>query len=403
MAIPAMDECASLPLTLADLARQTYRDFQVWICVNQPEAWWQDSDKRSVCEHNQQTLEWLQNLQGISVEVLDFSSPGKGWQGKKSGVGWARKTLFNKILETAGDSDIIVSLDADTRVRPHYIESLLQSFQDHPKWPALSVPYYHPLSGEESMDRAMLRYELYMRNYAVNMLLTDTPYQYTALGSAIVMRAGALRKIGGITPYQSGEDFYLLQKFCKMSSIGTTNAEMVYPATRTSERVPFGTGPAIRQGMEETETSYPIFHHQLWEPVQQAVSLLPKLYHENCQNDFLDFLKEQFQEEDLWGPIRKNVKDLTHFLHAFHEKADGLRILQYVRRRYAQSPMEDERALWENLSQWLPNRMPRWFTPTTSFSELTVEQLNHLRNLLWAVERALRQQKTHRDEGRNAF
>ena len=393
VAIPAMDELSSLPVTLSDLSAQTYSPDQVWVCVNQPDAWWHDADHRRICEDNQKTIDFLKHYQCLALEVLDCASPGRGWQGRKTGVGWARKTLFSKILEQADAEDILVSLDADTRVRPGYIASLLRSFSEHPEWPALAVPYYHPLSGGEAMDRAMLRYELYMRSYAVNMLLTDTPYQYTALGSAIVMRAGALRKIGGITPYQSGEDFYLLQKFCKMSPIGTTNGEMVYPATRISDRVPFGTGPAIRQGMDGLDTSYPIFHHQLWNPVREAIALLPKLYREDCQNDFLDFLQCQFQEADLWGPIRKNAKDLPHFIHAFHEKADGLRILQYVRRSHARQPMSDEQALRENLSTWIPEKLPPWFEEDCCFQTLTLEQLNHLRNLLFEEESRLHQQK----------
>ena len=398
MAIPAMDEMSSLPLTLADLACQTLQDFQVWVCVNQPDSWWHEPERRRICEDNQKTITFLQHFQGLSLEVIDCASPGCGWQGRKAGVGWARKTLFNKILEQADAEDLIVSLDADTRVRPDYLASLLCSFGQHPEWPAMAVPYYHPLSGEEFMDRAMLRYELYMRNYALNMLLTDTPYQYTALGSAIAMRAGALRKIGGITPYQSGEDFYLLQKFCKMAGIGTTNDEMVYPATRTSDRVPFGTGPAIRQGMEDENTSYPIFHQQLWQPVREAVHLLPQLYQEDVDNDFLNFLKDQFKEEDVWGPIRKNVKDLSHFTHAFHEKADGLRILQYVRRGHARQPMTDERALWDNMISWMPDRIPSWFTPEVSFQDLSVPQLDQLRDLLFEEECRLHQQKTHHNQ-----
>ena len=396
MAIPAMDEYASLPLTLSDLTRQTFGDFQVWVCVNQPEAWWQDPIKRRVCEQNQRTLQWLRDYADLSVEVIDCSSPGRGWQGKQTGVGWARKTLFNKILEVASEEDLLISLDADTRIRPTYVASILHTFREHPQWPALAVPYYHPLSGDAAMDHALLRYELYMRNYAINMLLTDTPYQYTALGSAIVMRAGALRKIGGITPYQSGEDFYLLQKFCKMAPIGTDNAEMVYPATRTSNRVPFGTGPAILQGMDNAETSYPIFHHSLWEPVQETIRLLPDLYYGTVHTDFLDFLETQSQNQDLWGSIRQNVKDLPHFIHAFHEKADGLRILQYVRRRHASHPVPDEQALRENLMLWAPDRLPHWFGSVTPFQQLSVPQLNHLRNLLWVVERTLRKKSASR-------
>ncbi len=390
-----MDELSALPQTLARLQQQTHQDFQVWICVNQPEAWWHEATHFAVCERNRALLQYLHNYQGLRLTILDRSSQGQGWQGKRQGVGWARKTLFDTILQEAAADDLIVSLDADTCVRPPYLASLLHSFSLHPEWPALAVPYYHPLSGNNLMDRAMLRYEIYMRNYAINMLLTDTLYQYTALGSAIVMRAGALQKIGGITPYQSGEDFYLLQKFCKMSSIGHTNDEMVYPATRLSDRVPFGTGPAIQKGMTEENNSYTVFHHSLWDAVRETAGMLQLLYEKPLQTPFLDFLDAHSSNPDPWVPIRRNAKDLPHFIHAYHEKADGLRILQFIRGQHAASPLPDEQALWENMQQWMPERVPDWFSKETRFSDLSVTQMNRLRNLLLVCERNLYKQKTH--------
>lgn len=392
VAIPAMDELQDLPLTLQDLAVQQVRvPFEVHVCVNQPEEYWQQPDKKEICEHNQQLISYLRQYQDVPLQILDYSSPGKGWRGKNHGVGWARKMLFDSILAKSNPEDIIISLDADTRINPNYLQSIAENFARHPNWPAIVVPYYHSLTGEEARDRAILRYELYMRNYAINLLRIGSPYGFTALGSAIAMRASALRKIGNITPLKSGEDFYLVQKFRKMATIGLYNEEMVYPAARYSSRVAFGTGPAMMKGNQGDWNSYPLYHHSLFEPIAQTFALLPQLYHQDVHTVFLDFLQESAKSEvSLWKTIRQNMKDLPHFMQAFHEKADGLRTLQFVRRQQQTRPMEDEFALHQNLSLWQPSQIPDWYHPKIGFKQLTVKQLDQIRNLLLDYETELR-------------
>ena len=260
----------------------------------------------------------------------------------------------------------------------------------HPEWPALSVPYYHPLTGEETQDRAILRYELYMRNYALNLYHIGSPYSFTALGSAIVMRAGALHKIGGITPVQSGEDFYLLQKFCKMAPIGNYCDTTVFPSARLSDRVNFGTGPALIKGKRGDWKSYPIYHHTLFESIAETYQLLPKLYREDVDTDFLGSLQEQFKEKHLWNTIRQNVTDFRHFELAFHQKADGLRILQYLRQKHRDNYIKDDEALYGNLRYWLPDNLPTWYPENTCMDTFSVPQMNEIRDVLFNLENEYR-------------
>lgn len=337
IAIPAMDEMEWLPRTLASAERQCYRNFSVHICVNQPDEWWQDESKLQVCQQNAALLQWLTDYQQrcpFPLHVIDRSTAGRGWIGKQHGVGWARKTLFDHILAHSEPTDLIVSMDADTEFGEHYFEAVAAAMAQHPLWVALSVPYYHRLTGDEERDRAILRYEIYMRTYALNMLAIESPYAFTAIGSAIVVRATALRKIGGITPMKSGEDFYLVQKLRKMGAVGTWCAECVFPAARYSDRVVFGTGPAMKRGAEGDWSSYPIYSHSSFEKIAETYRLIDRLYTEDIDNDFIRFLQTQFKTTDLWGPLRTNSKTIEQFRHSFHEKADGLRILQFLRQEH---------------------------------------------------------------------
>lgn len=391
VAIPAMDELDFLPATLDALLQQkTNFPFEVYICVNQPDKYWADSKMHTICDNNRKLLDYLQNYHFLTLHILDYSSPGKGWTGKKFGVGFARKALFDKILSESEPNDIIVSLDADTYVKPEYLESVATPFVLDNKLNALAVPYYHPLgTHDETCNRSMLRYEIYMRNYALNLLTIKSPYGFTALGSAIVMRAAALRKIGSITPLQSGEDFYLVQKFCKMGGLSLFNTECVYPANRYSDRVPFGTGPAMLLGSKGIWDSYPIYHYSHFEPIHEAYAHLHDIYDgtfDISSNDFLYFLQKDNQKQDIWDDIRQNVSDYPHFVKAFHQKADGLRILQYVRTKYRQQPVKEEVAIYDNLHKWTQEKTLSWFSPSLSLGHYTTQQLDIIRDILYYLE-----------------
>ena len=395
IAIPAMDELDYLPATLDALSVQdTKHPFEVYVCVNQPDEFWHLPGKRTICENNQKLLDFLHGYKALPLHVLDYASPECGWKGKKSGVGFARKVLFESILADCDPNDIVVSLDADTLVKPHYLQSVADRFERNPSMNALAVPYYHPLTGNnETRDRAMLRYEIYMRNYAVNLLRIHSPYGFTALGSAIAMLVKSLRKIGNITPLQSGEDFYLVQKFCKMGGLSLFNTECVYPAGRYSDRVPFGTGPAMQTGANGVWDSYPIYHHSFFNPIREAYGKVKELYENRfpiVENDFLLFLQKDSTKPDIWREIRNNVSDYPHFVKAFHQKADGLRILQYVREKHRQNPEKETTALYDNLQLWIPEKRPVWITPTLTWNQCSLEQLNTIRNLLFHDETQLR-------------
>lgn len=397
VAIPAMDEEETLPVTLDALARQeNHPPFEVYICVNQPDSYWSNPERFPVCQRNQRTLESLRNCDFLTLHLIDRSSPGCGWSEKKKGVGFARKVLFERILEEADEEDILVSLDADTYVKPGYLRSIADNFAQNPNLNAIAVPYFHPLNpDDEVQSRAMLRYELYMRNYAINLLKINSPYGFTALGSAIAMRVQALRKIGNITPLQSGEDFYLVQKFCKMGGLSLFNTECVYPASRYSDRVPFGTGPAMRRGAEGIWDSYPVYPHCCFEPIQEAYNHLQELYENRIfvtDNEFLSFLQKDSDKTDIWTDIRHNVADFEHFVKAFHQKADGLRILQFVRAKYRQQPVNEIIALYGNVQYWSPETCPSWISPTQPLADYPIEKVDELRRLLFDAENELRKQ-----------
>lgn len=403
IAIPAMDELDFLPYTLSSIsAQQTDFSFSVYICVNQPDEWWEDPKFVAICERNAELIRYLSRFSVFPVHLIDRSSKGNGWKGKNFGVGFARKTLFETIVQNSDKEDIIISLDADTQFGNRYFQSIGEFFESHPQQYVMANPYYHPLKtekgfvvtipdkmmiqGDTEHDRAILRYELYLRNWHLNLAKIGSPYAFTALGSVISFKVWAIQKIGGITPLKSGEDFYLLQKFRKMGTIAQWNSEVVFPAARFSNRVLFGTGPAMIKGAAQDWSSYPIFHHTLFIEIAKSYKAVSTLFEEELEMPFLAFLKEQFNENDLWGSIRKNAKSLSRFERAFHEKADGLRLFQFVRKIHKIEPVQDEDALRQNLTCWLGGKVPDFLTGKFSFEALSIAQLNKVRDLMFATE-----------------
>ena len=390
VAIPAIDELDHLPVTLDNLAAQRVNyPFTVYVCVNQPESWWNNPDKIDVCQNNQQLIKFIRNYPKLPVEIIDKSSLGNGWGDKNHGVGWARRTLFDHILSVATAEDVIVSLDADTCVKPEYLQSIGENFENR-TLTAVSLPYYHRLTDDDAANRAILRYEIYMRSYLINLYGISSPYNFTAVGSAIAVRVEALRKIGNITPMKSGEDFYLLQKLRKMAPISNWNAQAVYPAARFSARVYFGTGPAMIKGNEGHWESYPIYHYSLFSSIKDTYLQLAKLYTEDFETPFLQFLKEQYRDDKLWVPIRQNSKTLERFERAFHEKADGLRILQYLKEVNPTQGKTDSVALRENMMHFFDGTIPDFMPEGYELSDLTTEQLDIIRNMLFEKEMQLR-------------
>ncbi len=388
VALPVINENELLPEVIHCLKQQSYKDFTLYICINQPDEWWDLPDKRFVCEENAKTLAMLADFHDFDLVVLDKSSKGNGWQGKKHGVGWARKTLMDEIVNVADDEDYIVSLDADTTFDADYLRSIVINFSNHPDAVGLSLPYYHLVPDDPEAARAILRYEIYMRHYVLNLWRIGSPYAFAALGSAMACPVWAYKAVGGMTPKMSGEDFYFLQKLRKYGRLLFHNEEKVYPAARFSNRVYFGTGPAMIRGNEGDWGSYPIYPNSLFDEVAEVYQNVASFYHATQESPFTQFLSQQFKESDPFEPIRRNAPHEQQFVRAFHEKVDGLRILQYLKKRNEGVHGTDEGHLVGFVRQFYPMEVGILFPEGKEFSfqQTSIEQLDVVRQFLFRKE-----------------
>jgi len=389
IALPALNELDYLPLFIDCLKNQSFKRFKLFVCINQPEDWWGKVDKLEICLVNQKSIEYLHSIKDLEIEIIDRSSQGNGWKGKNYGVGWARKTIMDHIAGLARDVDIIISLDADTTFDPEYFNSVVENFKKHPKSVAISIPYYHPLTGEQERDRAILRYEIYMRYFAINLWHIGSPYSFTAIGSAVALPVKSYKAIGGITPHKSGEDFYFLQKLRKYGKIITWNDEKVYPAARYSERVGFGTGPAMIKGKDGDWSSYPIYPVDYFDEVKATYDMFPELFLRNVKTPMNDFILEKFGSQDIWQPLRENVKTKDKFVQACHHKIDGFRIFQYLKWRNDNNQLSDEENLIKFMERFYPENISSlsFDLKNFDFAKTSIQELDKLRNLLVRIEK----------------
>ncbi len=370
-ALPVMNEPA-LERVVEMILRQDYLSVKLFICINQPEVYWNNEDTAEICIQNQQSINYLNALDDCKkacITLIDKASVGRGWTKKEFGVGWARKTLMDKISAVANVDDIIISIDADTEYPENYFSSIADVFKRNPEAYAIANPYYHRLTGNELTDRTILRYEIYMRYYAFQMKKIKSMYSFTPLGSAMAAPVWAYRKVGGLSPVKSGEDFYFLQKMSKAGKIITDNKVIVYPAARFSNRVFFGTGPAMIKGAAGDWKSYPIYAEKLFDEIEKIIDLFPLLYTQNMDNKALDLqIVEKF---------RINARTKEKFVKFCNEKFDGLRILQYLKQGYNAMPTDDN----EEINRFLRKYFKYNFM--VSFEKSSIATLNEVRNLLF--------------------
>lgn len=350
LALPVLNESDNIKSLLDCLNNQQSTEFELVVCVNNYDFWWNDDEKKHQCLDNKKSIEILESETRFKITIIDKSSVGSGWKPKKGGVGHARKTAMDYISTIAKTDDLIISIDADTFYPANYLSEISNTFLNR-SLIGLSLPYYHKTDGKS--DALILRYEIYMRYYQLNMFRINNPYAFTALGSAMAFPVWAYKKVGGLTPVMSGEDFYFLQKLIKSGKLSIWSNTIAYPSARFSDRVNFGTGPALIKGSTGDWDSYPIYDYKLFDLVLQTFNSFPLLFSGDCKTPMDVFLKKQFKIEDIWSPLRKNFKDEKNFVNACKSKVDGLRILQFLKSENQILPTENSSILVDYINKYL--------------------------------------------------
>jgi len=184
---------------------------------------------------------------------------------KHAGVGLARKIgmdeaarRFDALNKPTG---IIAGFDADCRCDANYLTAIADHFRAQPRCPGCSIYFEHPLEGplEPKIYEAIAAYELHLRYYTQALRYAGFPHAHHTIGSSMAVRSNAYKRQGGMNKRQAGEDFYFLHKIIPLGGFADLTATRVIPSPRPSDRVPFGTGKAVLDSLQELKgATYPL-------------------------------------------------------------------------------------------------------------------------------------------------
>jgi glycosyltransferase involved in cell wall biosynthesis len=326
--IPSLAEREGIGKVLDSLPEKTER-FEVIVVVNHSAG-----APGEVVENNRGTVG---DLFGRALVLERVFAP------EVAGVGAARRAGMDLALSrlwAAGlpERSAIACLDADSPVDPGYVEGILSVF-DAEDPPAAGVcRCLHPIPEDPKKARAIVAYELWLRYLVEGFKFCGSPYAFLTIGSCTVVSPKAYALADGMPRRQAGEDFYFLQKVAKTAGRVVDLDATVRPSARISDRVPFGTGRAMRQCRDQGPDYY-----LRAEPPRAFCDL--KRFFESSRDGFQDpdrmresaspLLRAFIDKHGGWAileDIRENSADGEHFTFAVHTWFDSLQVVRYARR-----------------------------------------------------------------------
>ncbi|MEW6991505.1 hypothetical protein AADZ91_12545 [Colwelliaceae bacterium 6441] len=285
--IPAYKETSNFVDTFLQ-SQLIFQNVLLIIVINQPDY----DDNLEPQQHlyrdslSKGQLAWQNNnLSLVSLKLGDssllivdrFSTPIP----EKLGVGLARKIGADlacylhqqNIIKTAW----LHSSDADAKLPDNYFTSLIERQTKNSV--AACYNFIHQ-SDNKSIALANLTYERSLRYYVAGLTYAGSPYNFFTIGSVLAFKIEAYASVRGFPKRSAGEDFYLLNKLAKLGKVLWLSTCVIQLAARMSNRVPFGTGPAVKQIIDLTEQGqvYCYYHPVVFEHLKVLLKSFSCLY-----------------------------------------------------------------------------------------------------------------------------
>jgi len=263
--------------------------------------------------------------------------------GHQTGAGLPRKLGMEEAIcrFNGNKSGVIVSLDADCTVAPNYLTEIDRNFKEY-RLNSATIEFHHPveyLDVSNPLRIAATNYEEYLRYYRSALEFCGYPYPYFTIGSAFAVTAETYLKAGGMGKQQSGEDFYFLQKVFPLGKTRFIDTTCIYPAARISDRVPFGTGPALQKMLAENQLSKLSYQLEAFKTLKSFFSRIdlffkkPKEEIENSIQDLPEYLRLFLKGDGFLSKIEeinRYTASLPNFRKRFFSYFNAFKILKYL-------------------------------------------------------------------------
>lgn len=259
---------------------------------------------------------------------------------KHAGVGLARKIAMDEAVRrfelVKNPKGIIACFDADSTCDTNYLVELYNHFHNHPKTPACSIYFEHPLNGklDSRIYQAITDYELFLRYYIQGLRFAGFPMAFHTIGSSMAVRSDAYQKQGGMNRRKAGEDFYFLQRIFRLGNFTELNTTRIIPSPRVSDRVPFGTGKAVADWQSEQKLD--AYDPKVFIDLKTFIKHVPRFFAKNVKEILKDlpksineFLLQNDFEHEL-NRIKRSSKSSEAFQKSFFHWFDGFKVLKYI-------------------------------------------------------------------------
>src|SRR3972149_8207849 len=349
--IPAIAEYENIQSLLSSLSKNDAAFFYstlVLFVINNSH-----SSESSVKEDNRKSVDLLRSIinsngnkefkrSGLQSGLIDVATDGNELTDKESGVGIARKIGMDMAL-AAFDYEydtkkLIICLDADCTVSSNYITNVINDFNKN-NYSAAIVNFEHNIYGSEENTAAIICYEIFLRYYVAGLSYANSAYSFHTVGSTIVCDRNSYIKIGGMNKGKAPEGFNFLEKISKHFSIGKLNSTTVFPSSRSSWRVPFGTGQRVTRFLAKTQNEYLLFDPLVFEILKSWLEIYnsnnifaPRLLLDQSKvvhPELYNFLVYQNFEEQ-WSRILSNTKSDKQLKHQKRIWFDGFKTLKLI-------------------------------------------------------------------------
>lgn len=321
--VPAISEYENVKRLLASLltAENKYADkILVLFVVNNLK-----SSNDEVKIENQKTIEYLRarlsdetSSKVFSFGFIDAATSGNEQDEKNGGVGLARKIGMDAALSLFNygsvKKKILVCLDADCTVSQNYFTEIYEEFNKQ-NLSAAVVSFQHSFADETNRE-AILCYEIFLRYYVLSLRFAGSPYAFHTIGSTMVCDAESYIKVEGMNKQKAAEDFYFLEKLAKNVSIGEIKSAVIYPSSRGSWRVPFGTGQRVNRFLSHMQNEYLLYNFDSFLVLKDWLKLF--LSNNLSAEEFLTEAKKIHQSlsaylieqkfEKAWSEISRTAK-----------------------------------------------------------------------------------------------
>ena len=283
---------------------------------------------------NIQTLSEVQRFESSNpyLEILPLYYPDLPH--KKAGVGLARKLGMDQACQLfhlhSIQDGVIITTDADCTFDSNFFQAIFQFYESNPSVWCAHAHFEHLANCE---DDPIIAYELHLRIYIHFLKKIGFPFACQTIGSCISVRPDGYAKVGGMPTKKAGEDFYFVHKFTEIDRFGLIPGAMVYPSSRASTRVPFGTGKAISNILDGHDqlTYAPNCYFDL----AKLISVVPSLYDHNidlynvCNEPTILFLEQQNFAAKL-AEIRNHSTTRDRFRKRFFRWMNAFRVMKYL-------------------------------------------------------------------------